>query len=507
MKIMTDEYRDRLRHWTETLMKDLYLPLDPIKFEAARADALIPVDEAARLEYTPVSPGYKWGDQWDYCWMRARITLPPEAEGKRIVMDLTPGGESTVFVNGRSFGTYRAPWVSFPHHFIEDNCLTRSGHAGDVYDVMLEVYAGHDYPEAWACATGPVLPGTFEPRVENDDRATLGDATFGIWNEEAYQLYIDVSTLTGLLNTLDDTSLRACQVAEALEQFTLIADFEQDLPGRLESYAEARKALAPALAAHNGSTAPDFYAVGHAHLDLAWLWPMAETYRKTSRTFAAQLRLLEEYPSYYFIQSQPAAYEMARTYYPELFDRIKDAAREGRWVAEGAMWVEPDTNMPSGEALVRQLLYGKRYFREEFGVDSKVLWLPDTFGYSAVLPQILAGCGVKYLVTQKIFWSYNGGERFPYHYFYWTGIDNTKITAYLPTSYNYQTDPESLGRTWKERSQVRDLDSFLIPFGYGDGGGGPSMFTSPISLTITANLMPFLLERIRFTKVVFPLPR
>ena len=138
------------------------------------------------------------------------------------------------------------------------------------------------------------------------------------------------------------------------------------------------------------------------------------------------------------------------------------------------MWVEPDTNMASGEALIRQLLYGKRYYQEEFGVDSKMLWLPDTFGYTAALPQILKSCGVEYLVTQKIFWSYNEGEQFPYHYFYWEGMDGTKISSFLPTSYTYRTDPTELMNVWENRSQKRDLDAFLLPFGYGDGGGGPA---------------------------------
>ena len=474
MEIMSREYKDRLKHWTETLMEDLYRPLGKIEFEASKTFDQLSLLEAAKLSYQPVSNGFKWGNQWEYCWFRGRITLPAEAEGKRIALDLKLGGESTIFVNGRSFGTYRAAWVTYPHHFIEDNFITVNGKEGETFDIAVEAYAGHDYPETWGCATGPVLPGKFEPREENDDRATYEDATFGIWNEDAYQLFIDVDTLTKLLNVLDETSLRAAKVAEALEQFTLIVDFEQDCKARDESYRKARKALEPALKAVNGSTMPDFYAIGHAHLDLAWLWPMAETYRKTSRTFAAQLRLLEEYPSYRFIQSQPAAYEMVRQYYPELFERVKEAAKEGRWIAEGAMWVEPDTNMPSGEAMVRQLLYGMAYFKDELGVESKVLWLPDTFGYSAALPQILKKSGVKYLVTQKIFWSYNGGERFPYHYFTWSGIDGTKITAYLPTSYGYTTDPESMVKTWKDRSQPRDLDAFLIPFGYGDGGGGPS---------------------------------
>lgn len=201
---------------------------------------------------------------------------------------------------------------------------------------------------------------------------------------------------------------------------------------------------------------------------------MAETNRKTERTFAAQLRLLEEYPEYKFLQSQPASYEMCRKNYPELFERIRDAIQKGRWIAEGAMWVEPDTNMAGGEALIRQLVHGKRYYKEVLGVESEVLWLPDTFGYTAALPQILKGCGVKYLVTQKIFWSYNEGDPFPYHYFNWEGMDGTKIVSFLPTSYTYRTDPEEINNIWNNRTQKQDLDAFLLPYGYGDGGGGPS---------------------------------
>ena len=197
---------------------------------------------------------------------------------------------------------------------------------------------------------------------------------------------------------------------------------------------------------------------------MAWLWPRAETIRKTARTFAAQLRLLSAYPDARFLQSQPAAYELCREHYPALFEEILTAVRNGRWIAEGAMWVEPDTNMTSGESLIRQLLHGKRYFRDVLGVDSVLLWLPDTFGYSAALPQILRGCGVKYLVTQKIFWSYNDSDRFPYHYFSWQGADGTGVDTFLPTSYTYRTDPSELMDTWNKRVQKRGLDAFLLPY-------------------------------------------
>ena len=475
MKYMHSEWTARLAHWQETLRQDLYLPLGNIDVEAFLTMEHLTPEQAMQGDFAPMAPGTKWGKTYEYCWMRASVTLPEAAQGRRIVMNLKTGGETTVFVDGKSFGTYRAEWVHTPHHYIVDNCLAECGEAGKKYDILLEAYAGHFYPESplQGCATGPVLPGAYtDPKVEGE-RATLTQMTYGVWNEDAYQLYMDLDTLRQLGDQAPEESLRADKIAEALERATLIADFEQPLAARIESYRAAREALRPALEAENGTTAPEFYAIGNAHLDLAWLWPMAETHRKTSRTFAQQLRLLEQYPEYKFLQSQPAAYVMCREHYPELYERIREAIKGGQWIAEGAMWVEPDTNMTSGESLVRQILHGKRFYKEELGVDSVVLWLPDTFGYSAALPQILSSCGVKYLVTQKIFWSYNEGDRFPYHYFTWEGADGSKIDTFLPTSYTYRTDPKEICEAWKGRVQKRGLDAFLFPFGYGDGGGGP----------------------------------
>lgn len=477
MGIQTPEWKDRVAHWIRTLKKDLYRPLGKIRWEAFQTMEELTLEEVKKRKFEPVSAGTAWGHTWEYGWFHTVLTLPAEAAGKRIALDLKPDGEATLFVNDRAFGTYRADWVEVPHHYVEDNCLTRQAAGGEVYDIYMEVYAGHHFPtyevQEVRRATGPLMEGDYEDPLCEGARRIVGTATYGIWNEDAYQLYMDAMTLQSLLDTLDETELRAAKIAEALEQFTLEVDFEQDPKGRDEDYRRARKVLRPALEAKNGSTMPCFYAVGNAHIDLAWLWPFAETYRKTARTFAAQLRLLEEYPEYRYIQSQPAAYEMCREHYPELFERILQAIRDGRWIADGAMWVEPDTNMSGGEALIRQLLYGKKYFKEVLGTDSEVLWLPDTFGYTGALPQILQGCGVKYLITQKIFWSYNGGEQFPYHYFYWEGMDGSRITTFLPTSYTYKTNPAEARNTWKNRSQKRDLEGFFYPFGYGDGGGGP----------------------------------
>ena len=477
MKYMNSEWRGRLDHWIETLKKDLYHPLGSIPAEAFFTMEDLTPEQAVAKSFTPIAPGTPWGNAWEYCWIRGRLTLPPEAAGRRIVMDLRTGGETTVFVDGKSFGTYRAGWVDVPHHFIVDNCLTPRGEAGRSYDLLLEAYAGHYYPRSGTiggCCTGPVLPGSYTDPLDGKLRTVLGNMTFGVWNEDAYQLYMDLHTLSLLIDQVDPESLRADKLASALEQATLTADFEQPPEARNASYRAAREVLAPALAAVNGSTVPQFYAIGNAHLDLAWLWPMAETVRKTSRTFAAQLRLIEEYPEYKYLQSQPAAYVMCREHFPELYERIRQAAKGGQWIAEGAMWVEPDTNMTGGESLIRQVIHGKRFFKDEFGVDSRLLWLPDTFGYSAALPQILKGCGVRYLVTQKIFWSYNEGDQFPWHYFTWQGADGSEIDTFLPTSYTYRTDPKEICETWRKRVQKRDLDAFLLPFGYGDGGGGPT---------------------------------
>ncbi len=477
MDLMHSEWKVRIENWIAVLKQELYEPIGEIKWSAHKTKEYLTPDEALSREFQPVEPGYTWGEEWEYGWFKGSVIIPEGAKGKRIVMNLAPGGESTLFVNGEAYGTYRADWISDEHHYMVDNYLTRDAKPGDRYDILMETYAGHYYATAgYGCYTGPVLPeGTqFNDSLKAGERRTLGKCTYGIWNEDAYQLYMDVDTLFKLLETLDDTSLRAANICDALEQFTLVVDFELDRESRNASYKKAREVVRAAMEAVNGTSAPIFYAIGNAHIDLAWLWPLQETYRKTARTFAAQLRHIEEYPDYKFLQSQPACYEMVREHYPELFERIKKAVKDGRWIADGAMWVEPDTNMAGGEALVRQLLYGKRYYKEVFDVDSELLWLPDTFGYTAALPQILNGCGVKYLVTQKIFWSYNKGEPFPYHYFNWRGMDGSEIVSFLPTKYEYPTHPIEINGVWKNRSQARDLHTFLYPYGYGDGGGGPT---------------------------------
>ena len=241
MGIMSSEWRGRLQHWMRTLKDDFYRPLGEISWEAFRTMEHLSQEEAMNGPFEPVEPGFTWGKTWEYCWFRGKVVLPAEAQGKRIVMDLKPDGESTLFVNGQEFGTYRASWVTQKHHFVEDNVLTTDAVAGTEYEILMETYARHYYPESpdGGCATGPVLPGAYQDPLEEGKRRTLGICTFGIWNEDAYQLWMDADTLRQLLDKLDPNSLRAAKIAEALEAFTLVVDFEQDEAGRIASYKAA----------------------------------------------------------------------------------------------------------------------------------------------------------------------------------------------------------------------------------------------------------------------------
>ncbi len=474
---MRPEWKDRLRYWIDVLEKEFYEPLGKVELEHFTTYEMLDPADAERRSFVPAPIGMQWGRTWEYAWFRGDIVLDERAVGKMIAMDIKTGGEATLFVNGQEFGTRRAEWVTVPHHYICDQVLTNNAKPGDKFHLLLEAYGGHDYPESkyGGVATGPIRgeTGDYAMRPEHEVRQTNGVTTFGIWHEEAYQLWLDATVLRDTLEVIDPDSLRAVQIEEALEQFTLAVDFEQPRDARIQDYIRAREILKPALAATNGTTMPEMWAIGNAHIDLSWLWPYRETQRKVARTFAQQLRLMDMYPDYKFIMSQPQAYQICKDFYPDLYERVKKKIKAGQWIADGAMWVEPDTNMSSGESLIRQVIHGKRFYKDEFGVDSKLLWLPDTFGYTAALPQILKNCGVEYLTTQKIFWTYNGSDRFPYHYFTWQGMDGTEIVSFLHMDYTSRLDPVTVHGRWKDRVQKRGIDKFLLPFGYGDGGGGP----------------------------------
>lgn len=220
---------------------------------------------------------------------------------------------------------------------------------------------------------------------------------------------------------------------------------------------------------------------GHAHLDVCWLWPLKTTRLKAVNTFANACKMLREYPDFTFLQSQPALYEFVEKMESELFERVKRFSNHGRWIPEGSSWVEHDCNLLSGESLIRQLIYGKKYFSEKFHVDTRILWLPDTFGFNANMPQIMKNSGVEYFATSKLSWG--GYTRFPHDTFRWVGIDGSEVLAFMLTArvseedradYNCPLTPEYVKGAWETYAQKYVHDEVMIPFGYGDGGAGPN---------------------------------
>ncbi|RUT36494.1 alpha-mannosidase [Paenibacillus zeisoli] len=212
------------------------------------------------------------------------------------------------------------------------------------------------------------------------------------------------------------------------------------------------------------------HMVGQSHIDIAWLWPVRETVRKTSRTFSTVDRLMDEYPEYRYAQSQPLLFAFLKQQDPELYERVKARVAEGRWELVGGMWVEPDLNIPSGESLIRQMLYGQRFYREEFGRTSRIEWLPDTFGYCASLPQILKHGGVEYFMTTKLGW--NDTNVFPHDLFHWVGIDGTSMLSYLNHGVNEHTLPKDIHDHWQSYRQKAAHPEQMLLYGHGDGGGG-----------------------------------
>ncbi len=425
--------------------------------------------KAVKQDFQLISPGTKWGAKWEYGWFKGQILIPNNVTGKSIVLNVDTGAESAVFVGGKPAGMAQSGELNT---FIrEPILLTRNAEPKEVFDIVIESYAGHG-PRVKN--TGPLPPERKSVPEPGSTQVVMGKTTFGIWEEEFYQLWLDVETLFQLRENLDPKSLRVIKIDEGLKEFTEILDLEANYEKRMKSANKARKKLKPLLECKNGSTVPTMYTFGHSHLDIAWLWPIAETKHKVLRTFSSQLSLMKLYPEYCFLQSQPYLYKIVEEKYPQLYKSIKKAVKRKQFIPEGAMWVEADTNLSGGESLIRQFLYGKKFFKGEFDLNSRLCWLPDVFGYSGALPQIMKKCGVDYFATQKILWTYKGLEKFPYSHFQWEGIDGTKILAHIFNDYNAQTRPDAIIKHWENRNQFERIETRLYPFGWGDGGGGPT---------------------------------
>jgi alpha-mannosidase len=467
---LTKEWLNRITHWDHALWEICYEPLEKFELSGFVTRKQITAEQALRRNFHPMPVGTAWGAKWQYGWFKCDLTLPEIAAGRRIAMYMNPAakpngedGECLVWANGKVIGSYG--WAR------REITLTRNGIQGATYSILVEAYAGHG---PMVMGGGPLLFGHASVPEPGRTQATVGESHFGIWREQVYQLAIDYATLFELRNRLDPTSLRVSEIDKGLKDVTLLIDLELPEPEMLESINQARDRLRPLLACVNGTTTPTFYAFGHAHIDIAWLWPLVESDRKIARTVINQLSLMEEYPEYRFLQSQPQLYLMLKEHYPELYERFKQAVLAGKIITDAAMWVEADTNISAGESLIRQIIYAKQFLKQEFSKEVEVMWLPDVFGYSGSLPQILLQCGCTSFATQKIAWTYHGGEPFPYNTFLWEGIDGSAIPTHIFTDYNSETRPGNILDRWESRFQKDGIDRMLLAFGWGDGGGGPT---------------------------------
>lgn len=398
-----------------------------------------------------------------YLWARAAVVLPEPKEGCRVVgrfdfgrtaEGAIGGFESLLFVDGKP---YQA--VDTNHH-----------------EVMMEQLAGRSVTLTFLLWTGL---GGKTPGAKQWHRIRMADV--GYLDCAADEMYYLIRTASQTLRLLEQSNPAYGYIVQAVNRALKKIhwdgeDFYENLPKVLE---ELRKTLRNAKT----PTGVTVHTIGHTHIDVAWLWRLKHTREKAQRSFSTVLRLMEEFPEYIFLQTQPQLYDYLRTDNPELYAQIKKRVKEGRWEPEGAMWLEADCNLASGESLVRQLVYGIRFFQQEFGTECKYLWLPDVFGYSWALPQILRQCGIDTFMTTKISW--NQFNTMPNDLFRWRGIDGTEILTYFMecppdnkpmrdrfSTYNGVMSPRAAIGSW-EKFKNKELTSHtLIPYGFGDGGGG-----------------------------------
>lgn len=298
---------------------------------------------------------------------------------------------------------------------------------------------------------------------------TLSRMDVTIFNEDVFAYYMDLETVSSLIRELKDDDPRYWQLAKALQRSMNLYD-ERDL----ETVAAARAELAGVLAEPAASSAIKHIAIGHAHIDSAWLWPVRETRRKVARTVSNVLALMDEDPDFTYAMSSAQQYEWLEDEHPDLFERMKARIAEGRFIPVGGMWVESDNMIPAGESLIRQITFGKRYFKEHLGVDPRGIWLPDSFGYTGSWPQIARRAGFDWFLTQKISW--NDTTKFPHHSFMWEGIDGTRILTHFPPSDTYCSWMSMHELMYSQRNFLdKDLSrNAILLYGFGDGGGGPT---------------------------------
>jgi alpha-mannosidase len=459
----------KLQRFEETLNPYLFTKIQSIPATAFVVDKQfhsIPTNES----FKEISCGWKWGGEGAYCWLKAEYVVPEELDGKDIfIMPKMGGYEAMLWVDGIPFGTFNTKIVYTSHGNHYCGLIKKNAKAHEKIDIAIEYYAGHDYH---GCD-----PFSRDLRQVNTYNFTFESLDICVKNEDVNKFYFDLKIITQLATELPNSSFMKAQAINALTEVHKILYYSPEDVSKKEFFGAIKTAqpyLTKVLSLKNGDAAPIAGLIGHSHMDTAWLWHVDETIKKCARTYSNQISLMEQYPEHRFVQSSSCHSDMVRKYYPELFTRIQQKVAEGRYEPNGAVWVECDCNITSGESMIRQFLWGQRFTEKYFNYRSNAFWLPDTFGYSASIPQIMKGCGVDYFLTTKINW--NDTNAFPYNTFYWQGIDGTKVFSHFNTTHSWPDARElrdCLVNDEHQKDQPTVTNKRLMTYGYGDGGGGP----------------------------------
>ncbi|MFD4547797.1 alpha-mannosidase [Streptomyces sp. NPDC058466] len=427
----------------------------------------VPVVDGLVATPEPIEAGARWGAPWGTSWFRVTGAVP-EAWAGRTVEALLDLGFDENMPGFQCEGLVYRPDGTPVKGLNPRNQWVRIG---------APVEGGEQVRLHIEAASNPVILD-YHPFLPTQlgDKETAGSAPqyrlermdLAVFDETVWQLVIDLEVLGELMAELPVESARRWDILRAVERALDAVDL-QDVNG---TAAAARSRLEDVLSVPAAPSAHRISAVGHAHIDSAWLWPLRETVRKVARTTSNMTALLEDEPDFIFAMSQAQQWAWVKEHRPEVWARVKKAVADGRFVPAGGMWVESDTNMPGSEAMARQFVHGKRFFLDEFGIENDEVWLPDTFGFAAGLPQIIKAAGSKWLLTQKISWSQT--NRFPHHTFQWEGIDGTRIFTHFPPvdTYNCSMKGSEIAHAahnFKDKGVARHS---LAPTGWGDGGGG-----------------------------------
>ncbi|NBD25462.1 alpha-mannosidase [Paenibacillus glycinis] len=455
----------RLRELSETRYRDVR-PLDrftAIEDEAGANGARPPASGAAY----ELNVGDTWQGRDRYVWLSRGVDVPAEWAGRSVLgrfdFGETGGGNNDGFES-------LFYWNGVPYQGVDSNhqeVFLPEDAAGAAGRMDIRLWTG--------------LEGGGKPR---DMKHTVKRAELCWLDERVDDLYYTGQAVLGTIKELDPSHPDRAALVKALDRAFLLIDWS--LPGSdayYESVHAARELLNGELGKFDKRSPVTVTCVGHTHIDVAWLWRLKHTREKSARSFSTVLRLMERFPDYVFLQTQPQLYAYIKQDYPDIYEQIRERIREGRWEIGGGMWLEADCNLTSGESLVRQFLFGTRFMREEFGAESTYLWLPDVFGYSWALPQILRKSGFDTFMTTKISW--NQFNRMPNDTFKWRGIDGSEVLTHFITTpddweeanaffytYNGFVTPETVKGIWDGYRDKEVNQELLLSYGYGDGGGG-----------------------------------